>query len=405
MHTDRDEEAAEDSHAIRAQHPSLSDDVDALRRQLRAREGPEDYAHLRKLERWGRSCTAAGYATAWLAPNPVSAVLISLGIFARWTIVNHAVSHRAYDRIPSVPARYTSRVFARGWRRWVDWFDWIVPAAWHHEHDVLHHYRLGEADDPDQLEINSRWLRQLPLSPAWRRAVVFGLALVWKPAYYAPNTLKELRFDAARRRGEEPRKPRLMRAATYHPAHPEGRDLWLRSYLPYVGFRFVVLPALAAPLGGFAVASVLVNSLVAELLTNLHTFAVIAPNHTGGDVPRFEGTPADRDAFYARQIEGSVNYRCGGDGVNFLHGWLNYQIEHHLFPDLPLRQYAWAQPRVRALCQRHGLAYKQEPVMRRLARAVDVMVGRDTMPQGDDPHSVPPGGRPSTATARVTTPV
>ena len=26
--------------------------------------------------------------------------------------------------------------------------------------------------------------------------------------------------------------------------------------------------------------------------------------------------------------------------------WLNYQIEHHLFPDLPMRQYGLIQPRV-----------------------------------------------------------
>ena len=71
-----------------------------------------------------------GFATSWLLPNPFSAALISQGIFTRWTMVAHSVSHRAYDRIPEVPRRYTSRAFAQGWRRFVDWFDWIVPAAW-----------------------------------------------------------------------------------------------------------------------------------------------------------------------------------------------------------------------------------------------------------------------------------
>ena len=37
--------------------------------------GPEDLAHLLKLERWGRICTGLGYATAWIAPNPISAFL------------------------------------------------------------------------------------------------------------------------------------------------------------------------------------------------------------------------------------------------------------------------------------------------------------------------------------------
>lgn len=54
----------------------------------------------------------------------------------------------------------------------------------------------------------------------------------------------------------------------------------------------------------------------------------------------------------------------------------NYQIEHHLWLDLSLRQYQRIQPRVRALCLAHGIPYKQVSVFRRLAASVDVIVGR-----------------------------
>ena len=41
------------------------------------------------------------------------------------------------------------------------------------------------------------------------------------------------------------------------------------------------------------------------------------------------------------------------------HGGLQYQIEHHLFPRLPRANLRRVAPRVRALCQRHGIPYRQ----------------------------------------------
>lgn len=355
---------------------TLVAEIDALRRAARAREGSEDLRHLRKLERWGKLCSLLGYGTAWLAPNPISAGLISQGIFTRWTTIAHAISHKAYDRVPGSPAHYTSQHFAKGWRRAVDWLDWIVPAAWHHEHDLLHHSHLGSSDDPDVLFTNTRWVRRLPLPARLRALVVLVLASIWKPAYYAPNTVKELFHAQQKRRDPSTPKPRMIRLATWNPMAPEGRLLWLHSYLPYVSFRFLLLPALALPLGQWAALSVFLNAAMAEIFTNLHSFLVIAPNHTGEDVPAFEGRALNRAEFYRRQIHGSVNYRCGSDGIDFLQGYLNYQIEHHVYPDLPLRQYAWVQPRLLAICRRHGIPYTQESVFTRMRKTLDVIVGR-----------------------------
>ncbi len=71
-----------------------------------------------------------------------------MGNVNRWTNIAHPVLHRGYDKIPGIPARYTSKGFAQGFRRWLDWADWMDPAAWNHEHNRLHHYNLGEAADP-----------------------------------------------------------------------------------------------------------------------------------------------------------------------------------------------------------------------------------------------------------------
>src|SRR5277367_6008586 len=95
-------------------HEAFARDLAALRAEIDAAIGPEDFAHLRKMERWGRLCTALGYATAWIAPNPLSAAAIALGNTSRWAIVMHHVGHRGYDRVPGVPANYTGRRFAAG---------------------------------------------------------------------------------------------------------------------------------------------------------------------------------------------------------------------------------------------------------------------------------------------------
>ena len=45
---------------------------------------------------------------------------------------------------------------------------------------------------------------------------------------------------------------------------------------------------------------------------------------------------------------------------------MNYQIEHHLWPDASIRQYQIIQPRLKKLCEEYGVPYKQEPLRRRL---------------------------------------
>ncbi len=240
--------------------------MSALRKQLLQEQGSEDYAHLKKVERCGRVCTAVGYATAWLGPNPLSMMLLSVANFVRWAGVTHPISHRAYDCIEGVPSHHTSEGFAKGRRRFIDWIDWIVPEASHHEHDRLHHYRLGEDVDPDQIELNLEWLRRSKLPFPLRYAIVGGFAAIWKPAYYAPNTIKELRYETRCKAGENPELESLLDWRQWVPFTPQGRELWGKSYAPYVAVRFAAIPALFAPLGPLAIANVWLNSIGAEVL-------------------------------------------------------------------------------------------------------------------------------------------
>ena len=63
-----------------------------------------------------------------------------------------------------------------------------------------------------------------------------------------------------------------------------------------------------------------------------------------------------RGGSYRRQLLGSCNLE-GSRLFHLLTGNLSFQIEHHLFPDLPSNRYAEIAPQVRAVCERHGLPY------------------------------------------------
>jgi fatty acid desaturase len=49
---------------------------------------------------------------------------------------------------------------------------------------------------------------------------------------------------------------------------------------------------------------------------------------------------------------------------------LDRQIEHHLFPTLPPARLREIAPEVRAICERHGVAYKTDTWRRRLQKAL-----------------------------------
>ena len=127
---------------------------------------------------------------------------------------------------------------------------------------------------------------------------------------------------------------------------------------------------LFAPLGWWAAFSAFCNSLLADVITNVHTFFVVGPNHTGDNVYRFDDAPASRGEFCVRQVIGSVNYRTGGDACDYAQLWLNYQIEHHLFPAMPTPNLRAAQPIVRDYCAEIGVPYEMTGLLESYRQAL-----------------------------------
>ena len=124
---------------------------------------------------------------------------------------------------------------------------------------------------------------------------------------------------------------------------------------------------------GYATALLLVLSplqaasflLVQQALFGLYLGCSFAPNHKG--MPTL--TEAEELDFLRRQVLTSRNVR-GSRLVDFLLGGLNYQIEHHLFPNMPRPNLRRAQPLIRAFCTRHNIPYTEATMFDSYAEAI-----------------------------------
>ena len=82
---------------------------------------------------------------------------------------------------------------------------------------------------------------------------------------------------------------------------------------------------------------------------------VFAPNHKG----MRNITDTSRLGFLLEQIVTSRNVK-GSPLTDFVYGGLNYQIEHHLFTNMPRNKLSKAQPVVEAFCAEHHIPYVEE---------------------------------------------
>lgn len=318
-------------------------------------------------------CTAVGWTLAIGGVNLGAIAALALANFSRWIFAHH-VCHGAYDRTKNLPSFVHSRHFGKGGWRWLHWLDWMPPDAWAYEHNGLHHYQLNQpGGDPDLVEGKTTWLRSTNYPNAIKVILAILGGCFWKPMYYGPNTLIEL-WNSQR-----PDQPALSIESDqiWRPWHKPFWSVLRYSWLPYTIGQFVV-PSLVvyAIWGSAASLGLIVNLIAAELLTNIYSFFVIVSNHSGVDLYRFEGKPRSKGEFYWRQITGSCNYYTGTWALDFTQGWLNYQIEHHVWPRMTLSQYRWVQPRVKALCDEWNIPYVQASLWTRSIAMLKVVSGQ-----------------------------
>jgi linoleoyl-CoA desaturase len=181
-----------------------------------------------------------------------------------------------------------------------------------------------------------------------------------------------------------------------------ARDLWeyARKATRQGLVDYVLFPALAGP---FAL-KVLAGNAAANALRNGWAYAVIHCGHLTEATASFREedlATEDRAGWYARQVMGSSNFEAGWLG-RILSGHLGFQIEHHLFPNLPAWRYPAIAPRVRAICERHGLPYVTGPLRAQFASAMRRLV-RFALPGGEGAEAprAPGPARGSTGSPRA----
>jgi NADPH-dependent stearoyl-CoA 9-desaturase len=112
----------------------------------------------------------------------------------------------------------------------------------------------------------------------------------------------------------------------------------------------------------------LAADFTANIVRNVWAHSIIFCGHFPDQTYTFsqaEVADETRGGWYVRQLLGSANID-GGPLFHFLAGNLSFQVEHHLYPDMPSSRYAEIAPRVRDVCHRYGLPYNTGPLRKQL---------------------------------------
>eukprot|EP00793_Prasinoderma_coloniale_P006659 PRCOL_00001489-RA len=72
--------------------------------------------------------------------------------------------------------------------------------------------------------------------------------------------------------------------------------------------------------------------------------------------PIFSGKPTHFSGWFEHQLSGTLNITCP-TWMDWVHGGLQFQIEHHLFPRLPRHNLRMVKPLVEKFARRHGVQY------------------------------------------------
>jgi len=112
--------------------------------------------------------------------------------------------------------------------------------------------------------------------------------------------------------------------------------------------------------------SALIANATANVIRNVWSHAIIFCGHFPDQTYTFteeETEDESRGATYVRQLIGAANIE-GGPLFHVISGNLGYQVEHHLYPDMPSTRYGEIAPRVREICERYELPYNSGPFFR-----------------------------------------
>ncbi|WP_280307140.1 fatty acid desaturase family protein [Nocardia neocaledoniensis] len=321
-------------------------EMDDLRARVVADLGERDAEYIRDLVDKQKKLEIAGRALlffGWLPPAWIAGVTaLSLSKIIDNMEIGHNVMHGQYDWMQD-PA-LTSKNF--------DWDNSIHADSWLYTHNYVHHTFtniVGKDHDATGYGV-MRMTEETPWHPIWLLNPVYCALLQiffqWGTALQELEAEKVIKGE----RSWAELKEGLARV------RDKGGKQALKDY--------VIFPLLSGPGAPFT----FVGNAAANLVRNLWASSVIWCGHFPEDVQTFtiEETEDESHAgWYYRQVLGSANF-TGGKFVDILSGNLSYQIEHHLFPDIPAHRYAEMAVEVREICARYDIAYHEASMPRQL---------------------------------------
>jgi len=159
----------------------------------------------------------------------------------------------------------------------------------------------------------------------------------------------------------------------------KAKGRWIELGLIALRFAIVLVPVfLMLPLGmAFAFMGVQLA------VFGVYMGASFAPNHKG--MPIID--PSARLDFFSKQVRTSRNIR-GGWWATWLMGGLNYQVEHHLFPNMPRPHLSKAREIVRDYCVANDVPYTETSLGRSYAIVIQYL-NRVGLAAGADPFDCP----------------
>jgi fatty acid desaturase len=363
--------------------PALFDQIEQafedIKARYRAKLGPDDIHYIRGLRRRSRISEVLGRGLIWVSPGPLT---FSLGVALLWLHRNleaieigHNVLHGQYDYFPEIPQFHAHN------------FKWKAPVdeeGWRREHNGMHHVHTNVYEmDPD---LNHGILRTNHLTP-WNKKHLLQVPIYLLAAYptmlYQFNS-QNLGFGQVYREKNFPEGNKGYAVVDQHGASEADLRLRHRLSVGRVLFKeYLVFPALAL-LTGFSAWKVALGNALADVINNYWISMTIQATHFTEPLQ-----PADavqhKGRWYLSQLDSSVNFK-GSRRMSILWGHLNYQTEHHLFPDIPSRHYPDMAKEVKAVCAQYGIPYKLNANWGRAIRNYLSVMWT---------HSFPPPGTPS----------
>jgi fatty acid desaturase len=271
--------------------------------------------------------------------------------------IGHNVLHGQWDWMQD------PRINSATW----DWDTASPSDAWKHSHNYVHHtFTNIRGKDKDLGYEIMRIDPHQPWHPVYLLQPLYNLLLAgffeWGVAVH------DLDVEAIRAGDKDIKELREQLKGIAH----KGYRQIVKDYIAF--------PALSGPKG---YKSTLTANFTANLIRNVWSYAIIFCGHFPDQTYTFSQAETEnesRGAFYLRQLLGAANI----DGSPIFHvmsGNLSYQVEHHLFPDMPSSRYGQIAPKVKDICERYGLPYNTGPFSKQIG-SVQRTIARLAFPGG-----------------------